>query len=208
MKRVLLVLGVAAVALSMVVPSMMSAAANTGHHGRSGDDFNRWDEAYLEGATEGAIFEVSGGSLAISNARSDRVAWFGMQMIQDHSLEYRDVAQTGATVLCDTGSGALGRPCTDTDSTSSYRHLKVTLPWKPAPVMVKLLKHWEHLRGHTFDCTYITDEVSDHIEDIEEATREIHRGANPAVISLARKYLPILEQHLSWAKRIADQLGC
>ena len=131
---------------------------------------------YLKDAAQGALWEVRGGKTAQTHALHSYTREFGKRMIVDHSREYRDARKVGEDV-------------------------HVSVPKAPDEVQQHDLMLLCLFHGASFDCAYLSTEWADHMADVANAKLEIATGQNRQVKSLARKYLPVLEQHLKMAEQ-------
>jgi putative membrane protein len=174
---------VAAIALAAAAASPIAATATaspshtTSHNASSQHEhsLNAQDKEYLKEAAQGALWEIRGGYWAQHNAAYSFTKAFGMRMIVDHSREYQDAKHTAAEV-----------------------HQPV--PTSVDPTQNKVLYLISQFKGSAFDCAYLSTEWADHTADVNGAKLEIAAGRNEEVKELAKKYLPVLEAHLSLAE--------
>jgi len=134
------------------------------------------DQEYLQKSAAGDIFEIKGGEMAQQKGQSMQVKDLGARLKADHTkslAETRDLA----------------------------KKLGVTLPTQPDAKMQSLLTTFAAASGAAFDRTYAQGEVSDHQEDIADATKEVKQGSNSSVKQSASQELPILRTHLALSQQ-------
>jgi putative membrane protein len=81
--------------------------------------------------------------------------------------------------------------------------LPKTLSQKDKTVRDRLGK----LSGSAFDQRYMSDMVTDHVQDIADFTREANQGHDSDVKDFASKTLPTLKMHLTMARDVRDGKG-
>jgi putative membrane protein len=133
------------------------------------------DKMFLEDATEGDLFEIAGGRLALSRGANPLVKEFGARMVTDHSKALADVTALAAS-------------------------LHVDVPDAPAPAQQQILRIWGLTIAGAFDCSYIPTEYIDHKLDVNEFKDEAEHGTNARVREFARASLPMLRAHRSLAE--------
>jgi len=154
------------------------ALAGTGHsHATSGNGtyLNAQDRKFAMDAAQGGKFEIAGGTQAKYHSYRGDVRAFGVEMIRDHSRQSWELKAI---------AGKLG----------------ITLPKQPSKDQGLTLHVWSKLRGGAFDCSYIPVEVVDHQLDIAEFKDEVKDGANWQLRAFAKRWLPVLQQHLTNAE--------
>jgi putative membrane protein len=103
---------------------------------------------------------------------------FGQKLSNDHTIAYEDL-----TVLANkTGE---------------------TIP--KAIVRNKTIDRLQHLKGASFDRTFLLDEVQPHRTAIATFKNEAEHGENPDVKAWAKTMIPRLEGHLQRAENLAKQ---
>jgi len=167
--------------LVLTASGAVGAGLASGHGGggatRHEHHLNAQDRTFLTTAIEGARFEVRGGVIARSHARSPRVKAFGRLMIKDHSQEVRDLSTLA-------------------------RKLGVHPPGEPSPEQQKVLWVFSHFHGSAFNCTYMAYEYADHTADVGDAELELAEGENDMLKHAASHWLKVYEEHLSKASHI------
>jgi predicted outer membrane protein len=134
------------------------------------------DKEFLQKSAAGDIFEIKGGEMAQQKGQSAQVKELGARLKADHTTslgEARDLA----------------------------KKLGVTLPSQPDAKMQSMLNQFSAASGAAFDRTYAQGEVSDHQEDIADATKEVNQGSNSSVKQNAAQELPILRTHLALSQQ-------
>jgi putative membrane protein len=180
---------IAAIAVAAATALPATAAATTTSHSHSGSPsssstststsskmLNAQDKKYLKDSAQGALFEILGGKTALTHASRTYVRIFGQRMIIDHSRQYRDAREVA-------------------------EDLDVSVPKSPEETQQRILELLSQFRGASFDCAYLSAEWNDHKADIAETKLEIATGRNQKVKAYARKYLPVLEEHLKMAEQ-------
>jgi len=131
-----------------------------------------FEEQFLMTAAEGDKFEVRGGKIARNRGEADVVEALGREMIADHRPHY--------------------------GLTSQLAHrLDVDVPDEPSPTQQWELDEIRMKSGHEFDRAYVTLEIADHEQDIEEYDFAAHHAEHKAVRDFAKATLPVLERHLA-----------
>jgi putative membrane protein len=137
------------------------------------------DRQFIMKAGEGGKAEVELGQLAKDKASSQSVKEFGQRMVDDHTKANRQLEAL---------AGQKG----------------ITLPDKLDAKHRALKSRLEKLSGSEFDRAYMHEMVQDHTKDVAEFQRESSAAKDPDVKSFASETLPTLKQHLSLAKRTAE----
>src|SRR4051794_10967952 len=133
------------------------------------------DTEYLTTSIQGDHFEITGGQLAQQRAVDSSTKDLGARLVADHSKSLSD-----ATTLAEN----LGIPV-------------------PSDMSDEMRAELEDAAAHTgldFDKAYSELEVSDHMQDISDAKKEIHHGCKASVIADAQTNLPVLITHLELAR--------
>jgi putative membrane protein len=134
------------------------------------------DIEFVLDAAKGGLAEVELGKLAAERGQSDEVKKFGQRMVDDHTKANDQLKQIAE-------SKSIKLP-TDIDSKDKM-----------------LMQRLEKLNGASFDRTYMSAMVNDHMKDVNEFKREANAGRDPQVKSFAASTLPTLEEHLQQAKQ-------
>jgi putative membrane protein len=140
------------------------------------------DEHYLMNSMQGDHFEIDGGKIALANGGCAAVTRLARRLVNDHSASLADDSELARTV-------------------------GVEIPKSPTPSMQWELAQIGDLTGSQFDKAYSTLEMRDHVEDIENTTEEIAKGATAQVRAAARKELPVLRAHLVLSRAAAAACG-
>jgi putative membrane protein len=136
------------------------------------------DTKFLKKAAQGGMAEVELGQLAQQKASNEDVKKFGERMVSDHSKANEKLKAVAAEQHVD---------------------LPQQLDAKDQATKAKL----EKLSGEQFDKAYMQDMVKDHKTDVSEFERASKSAKDPAVKNFATETLPILQEHLREAQRIA-----
>ncbi len=163
--------------------SMLAALASLALLVSFNSAFAAGDDDFIKEAAKGGMMEVKLGKLAVQNAASDQVKRFGQRMVDDHSKandELKTIAKGKNVEL----------PKEDDDKEAKDMSDKLS-----------------KLKGDAFDKAYITHMVADHEKDVAAFETEAKDGTDDEVKAFASKTLPVLKDHLSQAKKIADNMG-
>jgi putative membrane protein len=136
------------------------------------------DEAYLMNSAEGDAFEVQGGKLALKMSKNPKVRKLATTLVADHSKSLQEAQAMG-------------------------KKFHVKIEPMPSPSQAWELKIVGAQSGADFDRWYSELEVSDHNQDITEATFEQRKGQAAEVRDSAAKELPDLRKHLKLAEDAA-----
>jgi putative membrane protein len=136
------------------------------------------DTKFVKKAAQGGMAEVELGQLAQQKASSEDVKKFGERMVTDHSKANDQLKQVAAQEHID---------------------LPQQIDAKDQATKAKL----EKLSGDEFDRMYMQHMVKDHKTDVSEFEHASKAAKDPAVKSFASQTLPILQEHLREAQRIA-----
>lgn len=158
-------------------PPTETATPHTGHHMKSEHHAKMSDDAFAKAAAEGGLAEVKLGQLAQDKGHSDAVKDFGKRMVTDH--------QKANTQLKDAASQA-----------------NLTLPEQPSPKDKAEYDRLAKLSGPAFDHAYARLMVRDHEHDVAAFRREAKYGTNDAIKHFASQTLPVLEEHLTLARKM------
>jgi putative membrane protein len=150
------------------------------HHG-SANRVSGTDQAFLEKAAQGNMFEIQMGKMA-QRSSNPMVKQFADRMVTDHT----DLLNQVKTVASAQG---------------------VTLPTTVNASQQATMDRLSKLSGAEFDRDYINTMVKDHKEDINEFHHEATTGTVPAVKTLAQNALPKLHEHLTLAENAQKTVG-
>src|SRR6476620_1304653 len=140
------------------------------------------DTAGIREVRASNLLETMLGDLAGKKSSTAAVKQFGQQMVNDHS---RMGSQWGSL-----GSRS-GLPTPSLlDATQR-----------------QLVSRLSSLSAAEFDCEYMSTMVQKHQTDISTLQRLGQSAQSPAVRQLAANDLPTLQQHLSMAQQVANQVG-
>lgn len=142
----------------------------------------RADAEFIRDAVADNFLEVHLGQLAEKKAKNSAVKQFAQRMVTDHTnLQTRWVSMAN-------GNG---------------------MPIKPGmgPRHREKLTRLEKMSGKKFDRAFMTTMIQQHQDEVEYFSKEGRAANSGAVRSLVTTDLPILQQHLSLAKQIGNQIG-
>jgi putative membrane protein len=140
------------------------------------------DSTFVREAQSGSLLEVRLGTLASQKALNPSVKQFGEQMVKDHTTMGRQWAALAA---------------------------KSGFPIKPAldPTQEQSVSQLSTLSGADFDRAYMAAMVQDHQTDIAKFQTQGPAAKSADVQRLAAIGLPIMQQHLTLAQQVAQQVG-
>src|SRR4051812_49036802 len=137
------------------------------------------DREFLMTSIEGDHFEITGGQMAQERGVDPSTKDLGARLVADHSKSLAD-----ATALAE----KLGVPVPSTMSEKQQEELA----------------HVAQHQGLEFDDEYAELEVTDHQQDIADATKEVQDGCNTEVRDNARNEIPVLQAHLDMSQHVHD----
>jgi putative membrane protein len=133
------------------------------------------DQRFVQSAIAGNLAEVTLGRVAVKHCVTPTCKAFARRMVKDHTEGLKAFQAL---------AHALGVPLTAAS----------------CPGIQDLAEQLGRLKGKTFDKTYLTAMVDDHVEDVADFKAEAAKGTQPRVKALAASLLPRLESHLAEAK--------
>src|SRR3954468_19521463 len=155
---------------------------STATPGKTGEAELRNDLPFLREAAGANLMEVTLGRVAQSRASDTRVRDFGGRMVTDHS----NLQQQLTTFTSKYGIGFT--PGLTTQQQQDINRL-------------------QGLSGSEFDRAYITMMVQNHQNDVTKFENQARDADSPRVRELAMQSLPVLQQHLSLARRVAQLIN-
>jgi putative membrane protein len=177
MKKMITLFTVLATAAAvLVVPVAGAAKGNAG-----GGQVSKNDKVFLVGAMQTDLMEIKSGEVAMKQGKSQGVVKLGEMLARAHSKLY--------------GAGR-----------KLANELGVPVPKKPSAAMTKMMNALAAKKGAAFDQAYAKMMAMGHEEAIEKATNEIEAGSNKLVVAVAKKDVPIYEQHLRAAEKVIREL--
>lgn len=138
------------------------------------------DYKFVTKVARGGMLEVQAGQLAVEKARNPAVREFGEQMVAHHSKLNEELKQL---------------------ATTKDAALPAGLEEKQ-----KKLEKLQSLSGAEFDQAYAKLMVSDRQEDLREFQDYAKDAHDADLKAFAAKTVPVLEQHLAQAKRVASEV--
>ena len=140
------------------------------------------EEKFMKKAAQAGIAEVELGKLAPERAREDEVRQFGERMVRDHTHSSEELKRLAAD-----------------------KH--VDLPREPDQKHRDEKKELSRMSGPTFDTQFMKGMLHDHRHVVEEFRDELDKAEDADLKKFIANTLPILEDHLRSARRIAQELG-
>jgi len=140
------------------------------------------DMAFIREAASSNLMEIRLGQLAQSRATNQAVKQFGQRMVTDHTnLENQLTAAVSA------GGG------TFTPAVESFHERQIS--------------RLENLSGADFDRAYMSLMIRGHQKDVSNFQTQSQSARSTQVRTMASNSLPILQQHLSLALQVGNQVG-
>jgi putative membrane protein len=136
------------------------------------------DKEFIEDAAKGGMAEVETGKLVAQKASDPSVKEFGNRMVQDHGKANDELTQLAQSK---------GVKMPDKEK------------WGDRHEMSKLQK----LSGADFDREYAQHAVKDHEKDVKKFQKAAQSAKDPDVKAFAAKTLPVLQEHLAMAQKLA-----
>ena len=135
------------------------------------------DRKFIEEAAQGGLAEVQLGQLAAQKAESPEVKQFGQKMVDDHTKANTELQQLASKK-------------------------GITLPQELSRKHKSSFDKLSKASGDKLDKDYMKDMVDDHEHDVKAFRKQAQEGTDPDMAALAKKTLPVLENHLQQAKSI------
>ena len=152
--------------------------------GMAAADFERAEEKHFLTKVSGSQeAEIAFGRMAADRAESAKVKQFGQRMIEDHqkaaAMEVKQLAVKQG----------------------------IDLPAPMVPEEKEQAEKFAQLAGKEFDRAYIGYMVKEHMKDVAEFEHTGKQLKDPNVKQWVTATLPVLKEHLTIAKNIADDMG-
>ncbi|MCC6469573.1 MAG: DUF4142 domain-containing protein [Alphaproteobacteria bacterium] len=140
------------------------------------------DANFVKQALRDGLAEVELGRLAAEKASNPAVREFAQHMVADHSKANGELAELAQ---------------------------QMNLQPAPAanPEQAKLREQLEQLTGDAFDRAYMESQVKEHLKAVQLFERHSSAGGDKNIRAFAAAKLPVLQQHLEQAKRVAGVVG-
>jgi putative membrane protein len=133
------------------------------------------DKTFATEAAHGGLAEVQMGQLALQKASSPQVKEFAQRMVTDHTQANQDLMHLGKSE-------------------------NLTLPTQLDAKHKSEMDRLSAMSGNAFDAAYMQHMVQDHKKTVADFQKQAQSGSDPALKSFAKKYLPIIQQHLQMAE--------
>jgi putative membrane protein len=140
---------------------------------------NATDKQFLKMAADANMMEAHLGQMAQAQASEETVRNFGKMLDQDHTKSYSQLQQVA-----------------NKDGESIPKGINIRQD--------KSVEQLMHLKGPSFDRSFVRHEIQDHEKTIAEFKREAQRGEDPDLKSYAQQTLPVLKNHLRQAQDLAN----
>jgi putative membrane protein len=141
----------------------------------------RADQAMLRDIAQANMAEIATGKLALEKSQDGEVKKFAQMMVDDHSTALKDVQQLAQAKA-------------------------MTLPSEPDTKHKAAMKAMQAMDGARFDRQYMSQAgVGDHRKTRELLQKTQSKAKDGDLKALAGKMLPVVEQHLSHAEKMAKK---
>ncbi|CAM6053782.1 unnamed protein product [Sphagnum tenellum] len=144
--------------------------------------FTDRDRKILSELSKASQEEVSLGNLAVKKATDSEVKAFGEQMVRDHT-----------------------HLLSETQKLASRENIPLLPAFSKQDEAMKI--SLSRRSGKDFDRHYIQGMLEDHKKDIQELQSYAETTVNPEMRDLAKRALPILENHIRTAENVAGHIG-
>jgi len=136
------------------------------------------DQSFINFAAQTDMVEANLGQLAQTATGSQQVKDYAQMLISDHTSDFNQL------------SGIAHQAGLNVPSAIDAEHNKAMI-WP-----------FEKLKGDKFESRYIEDMIVGHSKAIAMYKKEAEEAKNPVLKSYAEHALPVLEKHLSAAKKL------
>jgi len=177
MRRLLAVLGFAALACLATAPTVSAQSAAAGPAQTDAAD-------YAQRTAASNLFEISAAQAALQKASSDEVRSFARMMIDDHTK--------AGEQLTDVAKG---------------QNLAAALPTSVDARYDQLLQDLANATEQDFDRLYMRTQVEAHTAALKLQQDYSSFGGNPALKAIATQLVPIIKRHHDQAQSILDRLS-
>lgn len=138
------------------------------------------DGRFINAASTSDQFELQTSQVALQRSRSPAVRVYAQQMIDQHTASTRQL-----TALAGTKGAAMSQGL---DSTQQ-----------------RLLSAVQDASPGAFDRTYLSGQITGHTATVASFNDEIRSGSDADVKAFAQQNLPMIQQHLADARRLAGR---
>jgi putative membrane protein len=140
------------------------------------------DMPFVRMASSSNLMEIRLGQLAQSKASNQAVKQFGQRMVTDHNQMQQQLRSTASS---------MGQNFTPTMNSQHEQEVS----------------RLQALNGEEFDRAYMTAMIRAHQQDVNEFQTRSQSANSTQIRSLASSSLPMLQQHLSLAVQVGNQVG-
>jgi putative membrane protein len=140
------------------------------------------DMPFVRHASSSNLMEIRLGQLAQSRATNEAVKQFGQRMVTDHTRMQNQLTATASQ---------MGQTLTPTIDVQHQNQISSI----------------ERLSGQNFDRAYMNLMIRGHQEDVNEFQSRGQSASSIQIRNLANFNLPLLQQHLSLAVQVGNQVG-
>lgn len=177
-------------ALSLFVCLLAGAfasAQNTANMNSSKNGLTTQDEHFLDHVAKDSRGEVELGQLVESKTTNSQVKEFAQKMVHDHTM-------------------------LDNQLTAFMKNHGMTTPAGITAEQQQLKDQLEKLSGAQLDKTYMQAEVKGHGKAVQLVSTHAQnekelKPSHPGVAEVAQESLPVLQDHLQLAEKVAGEIG-
>lgn len=150
---------------------------------RAADSLSKGDQQILSELAQANLAEINAGKIAEQKASSPEVKTFAQKMVDDHTKGLQEVQQVAQSK-------------------------NMTLPTEPDKKHQALADKLNSLSGTAFDRAYLSRAgVGDHKAAHKLLAQADKRAKDPDVKALVEKLQPVVDQHLSTVRTLAQDKG-
>jgi putative membrane protein len=135
---------------------------------------------YVEAMANGNMFEIQSSQLALQKSRNASVRRFAQRMIDEHTRMTTQLS----TAVRSTGPS-------------------LTVPTQMDSRHQSAIQDLQGVTGRAFDRMYLTSQINAHNEALIVNQNYAQMGDDPALRQLANSAIPVIQEHLDQAQRIA-----
>jgi putative membrane protein len=183
--RIAIGLVVVGVLLSIVITQRSSAGSNQSpeqaSNGGKATNLTSEDRQFIHKAASAALGQLDLGKLALKKSLSNDVKNFGQQLVDDNAKQSDHLRELAAKK-------------------------GVKFPARPPATLEAARNRLSNFSGTQFDDAYMAEMLKDHQRNVDEFRSESKATHDPEVRGFVTETLPILEEHLKKAEKLALDL--
>jgi putative membrane protein len=140
------------------------------------------DTQFLQLMHQANLAEVQAGNLAKQRGKNGTVKDLGQMFVTDHTQLDQSVQQAASTA-------------------------GVTLPNAPTADQQRAIDRLKGTSGSEFDRLWVTTELGWHVQSLALIDAELSGGSDQAVVQVAQRAQPTIQQHLDELRALAQNMG-